>query len=204
MTDTLDNVLGLTKAQNLKKIRCLVTLIENLSGGLYCVEFRDNLPSGFKDIMEEGAANPFNMAHTRSGHHDDNETSEFGIGYKDGAIVMADRLEVYTHYTRENGQEGYAKVVLDFEEMCKIENPEDSYEPTEHVEITRQEFMKEYNPENSDEIGDRGSLIRWYMRKDNQDHHDSRPEQIQQKLANTYSECFREGGANFVDMSLSL
>jgi len=47
-------------------------------------------------MFKEGTENPFNITHMRSGQEDDEETSQFGIGMKAGAISTGDRLDVFT------------------------------------------------------------------------------------------------------------
>ena len=68
--------------------------------------------NGFEDMFEEGISNPFNMTHMRAGQDDDNETSQFGIGLKAGAISTGDKMEVYTKVNDK-----YWYVEMDFEEM---------------------------------------------------------------------------------------
>ena len=91
----------------------------------------DNYESGFENINCDSIENPFNMSHTRIGHGDDNETSQFGIGMKGAAIASCEKMIVYTKV-----ETIYYRVELDFDEMCSRENPVDSYNPDIFSPIT--------------------------------------------------------------------
>jgi len=93
------------------------------SGYLSHFTISDDYLHGFEHMFQEGTRNPFNMTHMRSGHEDDQETSQFGIGLKAGAISTGDRLDVYTKV-----QGKYYLVVMDFIEMC--ERTVNSFSPT--------------------------------------------------------------------------
>jgi hypothetical protein len=86
LADHSDNPFGIAKSQKLRGIFQRVKFISHMSPNnqpqIRLIEIRDNIPSGFKDAGKEMENNPFNMAHTREGHNDDNETSEFGSGFK--------------------------------------------------------------------------------------------------------------------------
>jgi len=86
----------------------------------------DNYEHGFENMFETGVKNPFNMTHMRIGQHNDDETSQFGIGLKAGAISSADKLDVYTRIKVDDEYQ-YWRVEMDFPEMCERE--EDSFSP---------------------------------------------------------------------------
>ena len=58
------------------------------------------------------ARNPFGDVY-REGHENDNETSEFGIGFKASAMNLGDRCIIYTY---SNGK--YYEIELDFNKMA--------------------------------------------------------------------------------------
>jgi hypothetical protein len=83
------------------------------------ISVSDNIAEGFADILKQGTSNPFNFTHIREGQDDDQETSQFGVGLKAGAIALAGRLDVYTRV----GQ--CYRVIFDFHEMSRL----DTFEP---------------------------------------------------------------------------
>ena len=107
-------------------------LSEQGKGNLSQLTISDDYVNGFENMFQEGTNNPFNMTHMRSGQDDDQETSQFGIGLKAGAISTGDKLEVYTKV-----EEKYYRVEFDFLEMCERE--EDSFSPNVRV-ITEEEY----------------------------------------------------------------
>jgi len=104
------------------------------------IEFKDNFHLGFENINCLNESNPFNMGHTRDGHKDDNETSEFGRGMKFSAIFLADEFNVYTRV-----QDKYYKIHFDFIEMKNKMDPIKSYESTEFREISIDEYKSKHN-----------------------------------------------------------
>ncbi len=79
----------------------------------------DNIAEGFADLLKQGTSNPFNFTHIREGQDDDQETSQFGVGLKAGAIALAGRLDVYTRVDQ------CYRVIFDFQEMTRL----DTFEP---------------------------------------------------------------------------
>ena len=53
------------------------------------------------------------MAHVKDGHMDDNETSEFGMGFKLASIFLGNKLSVFTRVKDKCYQ-----IEFDFESMC--------------------------------------------------------------------------------------
>lgn len=71
-------------------------LTDQEKGHLSKLSISDDYFKGFERMFKEGTENPFNMTHMRSGQDDDEETSQFGIGMKAGAISTGGRLDVFT------------------------------------------------------------------------------------------------------------
>ena len=96
---------------------------------------------GFEHMFKEGTENPFNMTHMRSGQEDDEETSQFGIGMKAGAISTGDRLDVFT---KVNGQCYW--IEMDFLEMCEREISEEEYRKRHPFEYGSTLVISSINP----------------------------------------------------------
>ena len=77
----------------------------------------DNYSYGFESINEVGIQNPFNMGHIKSGHDDDDETSEFGVGLKAGALSAANQLSVISRVG-----DNFHEVICDFIKMEREDN----------------------------------------------------------------------------------
>ena len=88
------------------------------------LKISDNYINGFDSINEEGIQNPFNMGHIKLGHDDDNETSEFGVGLKAGALTASNQLSVMSCVSGS-----YYEVICDFIKMEKEEDVNASYNP---------------------------------------------------------------------------
>lgn len=127
--DIIDNIITLCSS--------LLMIIEFGHNSIKQIRFSDNYKPGFDKINEDGECNPFNMAHVKDGHNDDNETSEFGMGFKLASIFLCNKLSVYTRVDNT-----YYLVMFDFVIMSRLENPIDSYEATKWTEITEQEYME--------------------------------------------------------------
>ena len=110
------------------------------------ITISDNYMYGFKDINEINEKNPFNMGHIRNGQDDDDEISQFGVGFKAGAISTALKLTVYTYV-----DDIYYEIIMDFDRMCKIENPNDSYNP-QIYSITKQKYNDNHPFENGSSL----------------------------------------------------
>lgn len=204
LADHFDNPFGLAKSQKLRGIIQHVKFISHVDQHnqpqIRLIEIRDNIPSGFKDAGKEMENNPFNMAHTREGHNDDNETSEFGSGFKEAAICQADKFEVFTRSEQPDGKVICWYIGFDFEAMSKQENASKSWEPTEYKEITREEFMNNYNPSNCPEIGFRGSLFIWHMRPDG---NRRTSEEVVKEISKKFADWLSPESKDFIDVSLS-
>jgi len=93
-------------------------------GRLQELKISDNYINGFESINQEGVGNPFNMGHIKTGHDVDDETSEFGVGMKAGALSAANELMVVS-----NVNNAYYQVLCDFLKMEKEEDVNASYNP---------------------------------------------------------------------------
>ncbi len=93
-------------------------------GRLQELKISDNYINGFESINQEGVGNPFNMGHIKMGHDVDDETSEFGVGLKAGALSAANELLVVS-----NVGGAYYQVICDFLKMEKEEDVNASYNP---------------------------------------------------------------------------
>jgi hypothetical protein len=105
-------------------------------GNLQQLKISDNYEHGFENILKEGIHNPFNMGHDNIIHNNDNETSEFGIGLKAGAIAISNQLDVFTKVPYLQGN---YHVYANFLEMEKEPDPILSYEVITKT-ITDREF----------------------------------------------------------------
>jgi hypothetical protein len=204
LADHSDNPFGIAKSQKLRGIFQRVKFISQVSPNnqpqIRSIEIRDNIPSGFKDAGKEMENNPFNMAHTREGHNDDNETSEFGSGFKEAAICQADKLEVFTRSEQPDGRVIYWNIEFDFDAMSIQEDASISWEPTEYKEITREEFNNAYNPSNCPEIGVKGSLFIWHMRLDG---NRRTSDEVVKDISKKFADWLSPESKDFIDVSLS-
>ena len=204
LADHSDNPFGIAKSQKLRGIIQRVKFISQMDQHnqpqIRSIEIRDNIPSGFKDAGKEMENNPFNMAHTREGHNDDNETSEFGSGFKEAAICQADKLEVLTRSEQHDSRVIYWNIVFDFEAMSTQEDASMSWEPTEYKEITRDEFNNAYNPSSCPEIGFKGSLFIWHMRLDG---NRRTSEEVVKDISKKFADWLSPESKDFIDVSLS-
>ncbi len=108
-------------------------------GRLQELKISDNYVHGFQGINLEGVANPFNMGHIRTGHDADDETSEFGVGLKAGALSAANVLSVVTSL----GNRALYQVVCDFLKMEQEEDVMASYNP-KLKEITEEDYKQSH------------------------------------------------------------
>lgn len=93
-------------------------------GRLQELKISDNYEHGFVHINEHGINNPFNMGHIKFGHDDDDETSEFGVGLKAGALSASNYLLVVSKVDNH-----YYEVICDFIKMEREEDVNASYNP---------------------------------------------------------------------------
>jgi hypothetical protein len=134
LNDLIDNVI-----YKCSQINISVDLNED--NELNRLSIHDNYINGFENINEVNEKNPFNFAHMRSGHNDDQETSEFGKGMKYASMFLGETLTVYTKI-KNNIDFQYLKIMFDFRDMIKTLKAIDSYEPTYAGEISKQEYNK--------------------------------------------------------------
>jgi hypothetical protein len=106
----------------------------NQLGKLEWIRVSDDYEKGFEDIHQRGSQNPFNMGHIRDGQYLDEETSEFGVGLKAGALSAGNVLQVWTKVGRE-----FFLVILDFVKMEQEPDVNRSYNPV-IKKITRAEY----------------------------------------------------------------
>ena len=106
----------------------------NQIGKLEWIRVSDDYEKGFEDIHQRGSQNPFNMGHIRDGQYLDEETSEFGVGLKAGALSAGNVLQVWTKVGRE-----FFLVILDFVKMEQEPDVNRSYNPV-IKKITRAEY----------------------------------------------------------------
>lgn len=119
-----------------KHIHINFRLSDKEKGNLSQVRISDDYPSGFEGLFEEGTKNPFNPTHMRDGQEDDQETSQFGIGLKAGAISMGDKLDIFTQVKGK-----YYQIEMDFLEMCERET--NSFSPTVR-ELSKEEYQSKH------------------------------------------------------------
>lgn len=139
---TLDKVINEAVDNIIKKateIR-ITTVIDDI-GKLQELKISDNYIDGFENIDCEGTACPLNMGYIRQGHDCDDETSEFGVGLKAGALNAGNKLEVIT---KINQTGKCVKVVCDFQRMINESDVNNSYNPTMR-EASLEEYA-EYHP----------------------------------------------------------
>jgi hypothetical protein len=139
INDIIDNIHGLASKLKIPAI-CDIQLLYDDQQNMYKVLISDNIIHGFKDIFNQGTDNPLNMGHIRFGHDDDEETSEFGTGFKKDIIYLAQSTEIYTRSVNDNETVSFLKISFEIPEMCARINPEDSYEPTNFEVISEEQF----------------------------------------------------------------
>lgn len=143
INDIIDNIHGIASKLKFQSL-CDIQLLYDDQQNMYKVIISDNIPHGFKDIFNQGTDNPLNMGHIRLGHDDDEETSEFGTGFKKDIIYIAQYTEIYTRSVQENGNISFIKISFDIPEMCSRLNPEESYEPSNFEFITEEQFKQNH------------------------------------------------------------
>jgi len=130
--DIIDNIIG-------KSDKIYIKLDFNDESKLLSISFSDKYEKGFENVNESNYKSPFNLAHSREGHENDNETSEFGIGFKASAMNLGDRCIIYTY---SNGK--YYEIELDFNKMAKVTDPNKSYELTSMCEISKDKYLEKH------------------------------------------------------------
>ncbi len=143
LLDILDNIYGIAKVLKHPGIIADIKVEFNpLYKIVHKITVSDNIPHGFKQILDEGTNNPLNMGHIRDGHNNDIESSEFGTGLKKAIIYTSEKTDIYTRSITDNGDQTYVKVVFDIPNMISRTDPQDSYEPTSFEIIDEEEFNK--------------------------------------------------------------
>ena len=137
---TLDKVINEIVDNVIKKASQIHIQTRVIDSVLQELKISDNYLRGFENINEEGTRNPFNMGHMRSGHDDDDETSEYGVGLKAGALSSGNVLMVYTRVGYPLGEKMY-KVICDFQRMIEEDDVNESYNPKIR-EITLEEYKE--------------------------------------------------------------
>jgi len=143
INDIIDNIHGLANKIGIKGI-CEIEILYDEYLNIYKIIISDNIPHGFKDIFNDGVENPLNMGHIRLGHDDDNETSEFGTGFKKDIIYLAQFTEIYTRSVDDEDNITFIKIAFDIPEMCARIQPEESYEPTIFDIISEEQFKSNH------------------------------------------------------------
>ena len=117
LNEFIDNVIKLATCIH-------ITTEVDSEGRLQELKISDDYRYGFINILEHGVNNPFNMGHIKSGHDDDDETSEFGCGGKAAAISTSNNL-----YVVSSVGDAFYEVICDFIKMEKEEDVIASYNP---------------------------------------------------------------------------
>jgi hypothetical protein len=132
--DIIDNIIG-------KSCVMYVKCNFNDDGKLLSIGFSDKYEKGFENLNESNEKNPFNLAHIREGHDNDDETSEFGIGFKAASINLGEKLIVYTYLKEKDKQ---YLIELDFNKMMDVKDPVKSYELTSMNEISKEIYIEKH------------------------------------------------------------
>jgi hypothetical protein len=132
---TLDKVVD-EAVDNIGKKAKHITISTHVNqiGKLEWIRVSDDYEKGFENIHQRGSKNPFNMGHIREGQYLDEETSEFGVGLKAGALSAGNVLKVWTKVAGE-----YYLVILDFVKMEWEQDVNKSYNPV-IKKITQAEY----------------------------------------------------------------
>ena len=134
INEAVDNIIK--KATQIQ----IKTEVNDENGLIKSISISDNYSGGFENINNKGCNNPFNMSHMREGQKLDNETSEFGVGLKAGALTAGDKLTVYTRVNNK-----YYKVIMDFIKMKNEADVMKSYNPQVYEYDNNQEY-KDFHP----------------------------------------------------------
>ncbi len=152
---TLDKVINEVVDNVIKKASKIhITTKIDDTGRLQELKVSDNYVLGFKNIEAEGTSCPLNMGHISESHECDDETSEFGVGLKAGALNACNVMSVMT---KINIPSRYIRAVCDFQRMANELDVNNSYNPT-----MREATVGEYNEVHPFEIG--SSIIMSQMR----------------------------------------
>jgi hypothetical protein len=160
-----------------------ITTEVDSEGRLQELKVSDNYVFGFININEEGINNPFNMGHIKSGHDDDNETSEFGCGGKAAALSASNHLAVVTKTA-----EHYYEVICDFIKMQREEDVIASYNPKK-----REILEADYRDIHPFETGSSIILTKILGTICEQTTQQKLTKRIKKGISETYSRFFKDG-----------
>ncbi len=161
-----------------------ISTVVSKNNYIHKITISDNYEKGFENILESREKNPFNMGHIRDGHDNDNETSEFGIGMKAGAIACANKFTVYTKVNNK-----YYRISMDFTEMELEPDIDKSYNPTSFYEINESEYKTEHIFSNGSTIILESVRREIYKNTDNQ----MLTKYIQENLSKIYTHFIKNG-----------
>lgn len=144
------------RASSYTKINAVLDIIDNIppeaEGRIFLekngdtilnIRIIDNDPYGFTNILERGEKNPFNLAHSNSDRHsNDNFQSEFGCGLKEAGMYLANTLLIYTSIVKDE-ERYYYKIEFNFVKMESCPCPIASYTPDIQL-VHHDEYLK-YN-----------------------------------------------------------
>ena len=147
------------------------------------IKITDNYENGFENICEDGVKNPFNVTHTRDGHNDDNETSQFGIGMKSAGIACAENMDIYTKV-----KDNYYHVECDFVKMSRRVNAIESHDPS-FSQIDKYAFYQKHDNDNG------STIILQNIRPEIADIVNNKfIERLRKEISETYGEIVKETG----------
>ena len=137
LNDLMDNAIDRSK-----KIRISFEWDTNFY--LDSIIISDDSQEGFSNILHQGTDNPFNMSHMRTGHEDDNQTSEFGTGMKQAAIACCNKFEVVTRVDFGNNNIQHFLVEMDFNKMAGRTSATQSFNPTVYTPINENLYKQKH------------------------------------------------------------
>ena len=136
------------------KINAVLDILDNIplraegrilieTGQIHEITIIDNDPNGFIHIFEKGEKNPFNLAHSNSDRHSNDEyMSEFGCGLKEAGIYLGNTLQIITRVLHNEVYE-YWKIEFNFDTMMGNPDASNSYNPA-YASLDFDEY-KQYN-----------------------------------------------------------
>ena len=147
LSDIIDNAVYISD-------NIVINLLFDKDNNLKSITISDDSNDGFVNILKSGESNPFNMAHFKDAHeNDDNQTSEFGTGMKQAAISCCNDFSVVTRVKHEDGEIKYYEINFDFDSMCLKVNPHESYEYDKFSEINNDSYTQQHK------FFEKGSII---------------------------------------------
>jgi hypothetical protein len=166
-------------------------LIEN--GQIHEITIIDNDPNGFIHMLEKGEKNPFNLAHSNSDRHsNDDYMSEFGCGLKEAGIYLGNTLQIVTRIFNAHEYE-YYKIEFNFDKMMAHPDASSSYDP--EIDLIEFAEYKQYNT-----YYDCGSVIK--ILGIGRDTDSLNLDELKECIAHTYSNQFPDKVLYFNDVVL--